>query len=169
MTPDWDEDVSQAVRDKFEWLAAKIPGLAEYRGRQGLRDQDRLIREAAADRIVELRRHIDGVKADLLNFGGLSWLDDLDALGGKLDALAGSLRAATAGMGGHVATSGVTREKLEAIIAHDRELLEQIEKATAPPDSGEQDAAARVAALRDNVAVLDRLVAARKRLWTTLT
>ncbi len=168
MTPDWDEDVSQTVREKFEWLAAKIPGLAEYRGRQGLRDQDRLIREAAADRLVGLRRHIDGVKADLLNFGGLSWLDDLDALGGKLDALAGSLRAATAGFGGQIAANPVTREKLEAIIAHDRDLMEQIEKASAPPESGEQDAAARVAALRDNVAALDRLVAARKNLWNTL-
>lgn len=168
MTPDWDEDVSRTVREKFEWLAAKIPGLAEYRGRQGLRDQDRLIREAAADQIVGLRRHIDAVKADLLNFGGLSWLDDLDALGGKLDALAGALRAATAGMGGQVATGSVTREKLEAIITHDRELMERIEQATAPPDSGEHDAAARVAALRDNVAAIDRLVSARKQLWNNL-
>lgn len=157
------DDFVKAAEDKFEWLASKIPGLSEYRGRDRLRDQDRVLREATAGQLRLIKSSLDARKEKALAAGGLAGLGDWDRLSGRLDTLIHKISNTAGGYGALFGESAVTSADLSRWYDLDAKLLEKAKEAVATA-GGAVDAAA-VGAIVDELAVLidDRRAALSER------
>ena len=125
---DQDGNVKKSLLEKMEGLLDKVPGLSEFRGREKMRDQDKILRVHSAQEIDKIKAGLDSVKTDLLSQGKLGFLDDLEGLTKKLDRARDTHRFDAYGFAGLFDANKVMEEELGLLYEYDLKILKEIEK-----------------------------------------
>ena len=112
----------------FKSVARIFPGMPSYQEREGLRTQDKIIREQLAARIVEQVNHIQAIQSKLANKAILQPLSHLDRQARKMMRLADTIRFASYGYAGLFARVKVDEQKLAQLYDYDLSLHQEIEE-----------------------------------------
>jgi len=123
------KDTMQRVagtRNPIEELLLKIPGFQGYLNKQYRRESDKLHRDYLAKKLDETKRHINGVKNDLVDDGKIFQLDKIDTVLDKLDSIISRIRYADRGYSGFFDTNKIEDRELELIHQLDLALVEQV-------------------------------------------
>jgi hypothetical protein len=118
------EKVGKILKD----LVRIFPGIPSYQEREGLRAQDKIIRQQLASRIYEQVERINGVQHKLTNKAILKPLAELDRQARKLMRLADSIHFASYGYAGLFAATSVDERKLAELYDYDLSLHQEIEE-----------------------------------------
>lgn len=89
-------------QDPFKQILKSLPGFKGYIDRENRRDADRLLREKVAHDFEALWRRISELQKDILNQGGLMYMDDLENAALKLRVFIDRVKAATFGQAGMI-------------------------------------------------------------------
>ena len=112
----------------FKSVARIFPGIPSYQEREGLRSQDKIIREQLAARIDEQANHIQEIQIKLTNKAILQPLAHLDREAPKMMRLADTIRFASYGYAGLFAGVKVDEQKLAQLYDYDLSLHQEIEE-----------------------------------------
>jgi hypothetical protein len=112
----------------FKCVVRIFPGMPSYQEREGLRTQDKIIREQLAARIIEQANHLQEIQSKLTNKAILQPLGDLDRQTRKIMRLADTIRFASYGYAGLFAGIKVDEQKLAQLYDYDLSLHRQIEE-----------------------------------------
>lgn len=107
----------------LEKLLAKIPGFKGYTTRKNRRAADKLLRETIAQRYEEQWQRISAVQRDLINEGGILFVDDMEGAAVKLRQFIDRIRTASYGYAGFFDAIKVKEEELAAIYQYDLNLM----------------------------------------------
>ncbi|MDP8222402.1 MAG: hypothetical protein P9L99_03515 [Candidatus Lernaella stagnicola] len=157
-----------SVADKLRELAEKVPGVAEFLEREDLREQDKLVRDYAADQMTKIKDGITGIKKVLLEKMQLSLLDDFDRLGQIIGRLRESHRFAAYGYAGAFDRKKINEPELQDMLDKDLEILDTVEQLVG--DCGdlcasvtdEDGAKTALASLRVEIKKLEALIESRR-------
>lgn len=105
-----------------------FPGIPSYQEREGLRTQDKMIREQLASRLSEQVKHINEIQFGLTSKAILQPLAELDRQARKLMRLADTIRFASYGYTGLFAAKSVDEHKLAELYDYDLSLHQEIEE-----------------------------------------
>lgn len=109
-------------------VARIFPGMPSYQEREGLRTQDKIIRERLAARIDEQVNHLQEIQSKLTNKAILQPLAHLDRQARKMMRLADTIRFASYGYAGLFAGVKVDEQKLAQLYDYDLSLHQDIEE-----------------------------------------
>ena len=112
----------------FKSVVRIFPGMPSYQEREGLRTQDKIIREQLAARITEQVKHIQEIHSKLTNKAILQPLGHLDRQVRKMMRLADTIRFASYGYAGLFAGVKVDEQKLAQLYDYDLSLHREIEE-----------------------------------------
>ena len=112
----------------FRSVVSIFPGMPSYQEREGLRTQDKIIREQLAARITEQVKHIQEIHSRLTNKAILQPLGHLDRQVRKMMRLADTIRFASYGYAGLFAGIKVDEQKLAQLYDYDLSLHREIEE-----------------------------------------
>ncbi len=112
----------------FKSVVRIFPGMPSYQEREGLRTQDKIIREQLAARIGEQANHLREIQSMLTNKAILQPLSHLDRHARKIMRLADTIRFSSYGYGGLFAGVKVDEQKLAQLYDYDLSLHQEIEK-----------------------------------------
>ena len=118
------EKVAQILRS----VARVFPGIPSYQERDGLRTQDKIIREMLASRISEQAQSINQIISELTSRAMLTPLASLDTLSRKLMRLSDTIRFASYGYTGLFSGTPVDEQKLAQLYDYDLSLHQEIEE-----------------------------------------
>ena len=163
----------EKVAEIFKSVARIFPGIPSYQEREGLRTQDKMIREQLAARILEQIDHIREVQLELTGKAVLKPLGELDRLARKMMRLADTIRFASYGYGALFAGANVDEEKLAELYDYDLSLHQEIEELAVVVSTLQQrqDDEWKKDALDDLQEVLNRLgekIENRKSIFTQI-
>jgi hypothetical protein len=119
-------DILQRVsdeRDIFKKLLAKIPGFKGYIERGDRRMSDKLLREQIANEFESLYQRISSLQRDLINQGGLEYIDDIEASVLKLRQFIDRVKTASYGYAGVFDAIKIKEEELDHVYQYDYALL----------------------------------------------
>jgi hypothetical protein len=119
-------DTIEDAKGGLERLAAKIPGYRGYKEKENRRAADKLLREHLADQLGEQQRRLTELQRDLLEGGGLLFMDDLERAVTKVQKLADRIRTASYGYAGIFDEVKVKEEELDALYSFDESMLGQV-------------------------------------------
>jgi peptidoglycan hydrolase CwlO-like protein len=122
----------------FKSVVRIFPGMPSYQEREGLRTQDKIIREQLAARIDELANHIQDIQSKLTNKAILQPLSHLDRNARKIMRLADTIRFASYGYAGLFAQVKVDEQKLAQLYDYDLSLHQEIEELAVAVDNLKQ-------------------------------
>jgi hypothetical protein len=109
-------------------VARIFPGMPSYQEREGLRTQDKIIRDRLAARIDEQVNHLQEIQSKLTNKAILQPLAHLDRQSRKIMRLADTIRFASYGYAGLFAGVKVDEQKLAELYDYDLSLHREIEE-----------------------------------------
>jgi peptidoglycan hydrolase-like protein with peptidoglycan-binding domain len=112
----------------FKSVVRIFPGMPSYQEREGLRTQDKIIREQLAARIDEQAKHIQEIQSKLTDKAILKPLSHLDRQARKIMRLADTIRFASYGYAGLFAGVKVDEQKLAQLYDYDLSLYQEIEE-----------------------------------------
>jgi hypothetical protein len=112
----------------FKSVARIFPGMPSYQEREGLRAQDKIIREHLAARIDKQANHLKEIQSKLTNKAILQPLGHLDRQARKIMRLADTIRFASYGYAGLFAAVKVDEQKLAQLYDYDLSLYREIEE-----------------------------------------
>jgi hypothetical protein len=118
----------EKVAAVFKSVARIFPGMPSYQEREGLRTQDKIIRERLAARIDEQVNHLQEIQSKLTNKAILQPLAHLDRQSRKMSRLADTIRFASYGYAGLFAGVKVDEQKLAQLYDYDLSLHQEIEE-----------------------------------------
>ena len=118
----------EKLAEAFNAVARIFPGIPSYQEREGLRAQDKIIREQLAARITEQVDKLNQIMAKLTNSALLRPLGNLDSLARKLMRLSDTIRFARYGYAGLFSANSVDEEKLAAVYGYDVSLHQYVEE-----------------------------------------
>lgn len=130
-------DQIKGDRDPFTRLASKLPGFGGYIERETRRSADKLLREAMADRYVEIRKRVGNLQKDLANEQEFDQLDDLEGAAMKLQTFIDKVRTATYGNTGFFDAVKINEEELAKLYEHDLALLDRADEISRAVDNVE--------------------------------
>jgi len=113
--------------DPFKKVLSYIPGFKGYIERQSRRDSDKILRETIAARVEEQWQRISALQRDLINQGGLVYVDDLEAAAIQLRTFADRVRRATRGYSGLFDAVKINEAELAQIYEYDASMLTLLE------------------------------------------
>lgn len=122
-------DEIEKAKSKMGPLTSKLtglPGIAAYREKEMRRDADKLVRERLVRELEARRERIDGLGQELLSAGGLSWMDDLQNVVGRLQTLIDRIRTAAYGYAGFFDLQRILEPELERLIQYDQALFDAL-------------------------------------------
>ena len=111
-------------QDFFKKILAKIPGFKGYIERGNRRMSDKLLRENIANEFEALYQRVSSLQRDLINQGGLEYVDDLEAAALKLRQFIDRVRTASYGYAGIFDAIKIKEEELDQVYQYDYALLE---------------------------------------------
>ena len=111
-------------QDIITKLLSKIPGFSGYIERQTRRASDKMLRETIATRFEALWQRISGLQKDLINQGGILYVDDLESAALKLRQFIDRVRTAYYGYAGFFDAVKINEEELAQVYQYDLVLLE---------------------------------------------
>ena len=109
-------------------VARIFPGMPSYQEREGLRTQDKIIREQLAARIDEQVNRLQEIQSKLANKAVLQPMAHLDRQSRKIMRLADTVRFASYGYAGLFAGIKVDEQKLAQLYDYDLSLHQDIEE-----------------------------------------
>jgi hypothetical protein len=121
----------EKVASIFKNVVRIFPGIPSYQEREGLRTQDKIIREQLAARIEKQANHIREIQSKLTNRAILQPLAHLDRQARKIMRLADTIRFASYGYAGLFAGVKVDEQKLAQLYDYDLSLYREIEELAA--------------------------------------
>lgn len=133
------EKAKQAM-GSVERFLAQLPGIKEYKEREIRREVDKRVRQEVMDALERARAALSDLQRDVLDAGGLRWMDDIERIQSRLILLADKVRSAAYGYRPLFDLERVREADLERLIAFDRDILSRI------PDLESRIDAARAAA-----------------------
>jgi hypothetical protein len=92
------------------------------------RDADKQVRDQLARELEERRAKITAMQHDLLEAGGLLWMDDIERLVGRLQLLIDRIRTAARGYAGFFDLQRVKEAELERLAGFDQALFDDLPK-----------------------------------------
>jgi hypothetical protein len=155
----------------FKSVVRIFPGMPSYQEREGLRTQDKIIRERLAARIEEQVNCLQEIKSELTNKAILQPLGHLDRQARKMMRLADTIRFASYGYAGLFAGVNVDEQKLAQLYDYDLSLHQEIEELAVAVGNLQQrqDGEWKTVSLDDFQQAINRLeerLAKRKFLFT---
>jgi len=148
-------------QDFFKKLGSYIPGFKGYIERQNRRAADKLLREKVADRFEELWKRTSALQTDLINQGGIAWVDDMEKAAVKLRTFIDRIRTATYGYSGFFDAVKINEGELAKIYAYDTaffQTADQINSALDNLEASMGDQAALPAAIRNVTSLAQQAV-----------
>lgn len=111
-------------QDFFKKILAKIPGFKGYIERGNRRMSDKLLRENIANEFETLYQRVSSLQRDLINQGGIEYIDDLEAASLKLRQFIDRVRTASYGYAGIFDAIKIKEDELDQVYQYDYALLE---------------------------------------------
>jgi hypothetical protein len=124
-------------QDFFKKLLSKIPGFKGYVERNNRRSADKLLRETIADGFEAQWARISTLQRDLVNQGGLEFVDDLENAAIKLRQFIDRIRKAAYGYAGLFDAIKINEEELAQIYQYDLALVNSIDEVSRAIDNVE--------------------------------
>jgi hypothetical protein len=115
-------------QDLFKKLLSKVPGFKGYIERNHRREADKLLRETIADGFEAQWARISSLQRDLVNQGGLEYVDDLENAAIKIRQFIDRIRRAAYGYAGLFDAIKVNEEELAQIYQYDLALVNSIDE-----------------------------------------
>ena len=107
-------------------LLERLPGWGAYRRREMRREIDRRLREELAREVERLRQRLTQIQQDLLQQGGLLWMDDLEAVQQKFHLFIDKLRSAADGYRPLLDLETVDEAQLQRLWEFDQALARRV-------------------------------------------
>lgn len=121
--------------DPFKKILSYIPGFKGYMERQSRRDSDKLLRETIANRFEEQWQRVSAIQRDLINQGGIAYVDDLEAAAIQLRTFADRIRRATRGYSSLFEATKINQDELSQIYQYDAAMLSLADQVSAAVDN----------------------------------
>jgi hypothetical protein len=125
------------ARGLLEKIASKIPGFGGYMEKETRRSADKLLRETIASRYGDQLSRISGLQAQLVQNGGIEYVDDLQDAGTRLQRFIDTVKTASYGYAGFFDAVKVKEDELAKLYAFDNALLDNAAKVTSLVDAVE--------------------------------
>lgn len=122
-------DPVQSAKDQMggiESFFAKLPGIKGYREKEIRRDADKQVRDNLARRLESRRRKLTALQSDLLESGGLMWMDDVERVVGRLQLFIDRIKTASYGYAPLWGINKVKEDDLDRLVAFDQDLYAQL-------------------------------------------
>ncbi len=119
-------DKAKGSMDSVERAVTGLPGVKGYREKDMRRDADKLVRDTLAKRLGEQRQRLTDVQSQLLNGGGLLWMDDVERLVTRLTTLIDRIHTASYGYAGFFDLQRVKENELDQLAAFDKALFDNL-------------------------------------------
>ena len=110
-------------QDIIKKLLSKIPGFDGYIERQNRRATDKILREAVANGFEEAWQRISGVQVQLIETGGLIYVDDVERAAIKIRQFIDRIRHASYGYAPFFDAVKIREEQLAKVYEFDFALL----------------------------------------------
>jgi hypothetical protein len=123
--------------DPFKKILSYIPGFKGYMERQSRRDSDKLLRDTIANRFEQQWQRVSAIQRDLINQGGISFVDDLEAAAIQLRTFADRIRRATRGYSSLFEATKINQDELAQIYQYDAAMLVLADQVSAAVDNVE--------------------------------
>jgi hypothetical protein len=117
---------AQDERSGLERFLDKLPGIRGYREKEMRRDADKQLRETLARRLEVRRTKLTALQNELLESGGLLWMDDVERVVGRLQLFIDRVRTASYGYAPLWGLDKVDETDLDRLAVFDQDLYEQI-------------------------------------------
>jgi len=127
-------DKAREAMGGVEKFFAKLPGIQGYREKEMRREADKRLRGSLARRLGTQRRRLSALQLDLLNAGGLMWMDDLDRAVGKLQLLIDRINRASYGYAPFFDLERIKEEQLDRLTQFDEALFQRLPEVAAGVD-----------------------------------
>jgi len=160
---------AQANMGAVERLLKGLPGIRGYMDKELRRDADKRVRMALASELDQQKQALLGVQNKLLKGGGLTWLDDVDAVVQKLQTLVDRVKTASYGYTGLFDAVKIGEEQLAALHQFDLSLagrvgeVENAVQGLSTAVAGKADLQTPVDQLMTKVTELDTLFSQRNQ------
>lgn len=140
MTDDlYDKIVSK--RSGLSWLAGKMPGFRGYMEMTTRRTADRMIRDHVVRQLKQLHTRLTNLERDLLQGGGLHFMDETKSLKTKFQTLIDRIATDAPGYSGFFAANSIGPDELEDVYAFDEAMLRYVDTISEQLDTLQQAAA----------------------------
>jgi len=124
-------------QDVIRKLLSKIPGVNGYVERENRRASDKLLREAIADRYEQQWQRISSLQTELINSGGIMYIDDLERAAIKLRQFIDRIRHASYGYAPFFDAVKIREEELAKVYEYDLSLLDSVDELSRAIDNVE--------------------------------
>ncbi len=125
-------------QDPIKKLASYIPGFSGYIERQNRRAADKLLRDTVARRFEELYKRASDIQADLVNQGGIEFVDDMEKAARQIRTFTDKIRNATYGYSGFFDAVKINEEELAKVYAFDNAFFDLGDQINSALDTVEQ-------------------------------
>jgi hypothetical protein len=125
----------EGERGLMERIAGKIPGFKGYLAKEKRRDADKLLRDAIAARFETQVRRLPEIQMQLVNGGGILFVDDMERAVTKLNMFVDRLKTSVRGYAGFFDAVKVKEDDLERLYRWDEQLLGEADKIAAAIDA----------------------------------
>jgi len=147
----------------FDNLLKKVPGLETYRGRERLRDQDKLLREHTVKKLREIKFSIEQIKKALVTAGKLEGLMPLENLTSTIDRISNKHKYDAYGFSGLFDPNKVEEAQLGRLYEEDVKILKSVEE-LALKTADFSASAANEQSMKEGIASMEKLLADLERL-----
>jgi len=110
--------------DIIRKILRKVPGFSGYVERSSRRSADKILREAIANRFEDQWKRISGIQRDLINQGGIEYIQGLEAGAIKLRQFIDRIRTASYGYSAFFEATKVNEEELAQVYQYDLTMLD---------------------------------------------
>ncbi|MCX6028465.1 MAG: hypothetical protein NT169_04065 [Chloroflexi bacterium] len=119
---------AKAAMGGLEKAISGLPGIKGYREKEMRRDADKQVRDQLARELAERRAKITALQSELLESGGLLWLDDVERAVGRLQLLIDRIKTAARGYAGFFDLQRVKEAELDRLANFDQALFDDLPK-----------------------------------------
>jgi len=124
-------------RNLLEKIASKIPGFAGYLEKETRRSADKMLRDTIVSRYGDQLSRISTLQAQLVESGGIEYLDELQGAATRLQRFIDMVKTAAYGYAGFFDAVKVKEKELAKLYAFDNALLENADKVAGLVDAVE--------------------------------
>lgn len=121
-------------RGGFSKVLSHIPGFHGYMEKETRRDADKIIRDTLATRFDQQLTRITNLQSDLVDNGGLDYVDDAEGASVKLRTFIARVQTAPRGYGGLFDPVHVREEQLDQLYNFDAQLLGEVDHVSSAID-----------------------------------
>jgi hypothetical protein len=119
-------DKEKDTQGPIERTVMGLPGVRSYHEKDMRRDADKQVRDAFVRELEARRSRLSNVQQGLLAAGGLTWMDDVEHVMGRLQLLIDHVRTAAYGYAGFFDLERIQEPELEKLIDYDKSLFDDL-------------------------------------------